>query len=61
MTIRDPRCVDGDCTFPECPCEFPPHDAEHNMKYYCIEAIMIAFPIACVITFGIFYLFNEVL
>lgn len=26
IEIRDPRCKDGDCLFPNCGCEYPPHE-----------------------------------
>ena len=26
IEVRDPRCKDGDCSFPNCGCEYPPHE-----------------------------------
>lgn len=65
MEVRDPRCIDGDCLFPQCSCEFPPHDEEpsplENDGLMLGMIVTAAIIIAAGIVFSWFYVVNEVL
>lgn len=57
MTIRDPRCAEGDCSFPNCPCEHPPYNvASISPDDWIIPMIVIGAVLALPINVLIFYL-----
>lgn len=60
--IRDPRCQDGACDFPSCNCLYPPHTIQLESPGKILSrAILLGMFIALAISFGWFYLINEVL
>lgn len=60
--IRDPRCAEGNCDFPVCNCLYPPHEIPlRNPGRDILIGICLACFIALAISFGWFYLVNEVL
>jgi hypothetical protein len=48
--VRDHRCVLGDCQFPDCPCDGPPHEPEReDPGRTVVIAIALAFGIAAIL------------